>query len=216
MIPKALSDKLLNLYPRWSPRMFKATIVALFAAALVIPLALSAVPFIEFFNGMAAQPKGKAQMTYGRIFGEELLVERLPVEGTIPRGYEPYRFADRPATIAAAKEVGGLLANPLPRTIENMRAGQDNYNVYCNVCHGKQGMGDGPIIGPNRFPAPPSLHTDQARNYEDGTIFHIVTNGTEKMPSYADKLDPDERWQVIHYLRALQRAMNPEPEDLEP
>ena len=64
-------------------------------------------------------------------------------------------------------------------------------------------------------PAPPSLHTDQARGYRDGAIFHILTKGTEKMPGYADKLSTEDRWETIHYLRALQRAMNPSPGDLE-
>jgi len=35
------------------------------------------------------------------------------------------------------------------------------------------------------------------------------------MPSYRDKLDSDERWSVIHYVRALQRSQNPKAEDLE-
>ena len=70
-----------------------------------------------------------------------------------------------------------------------MRGGQELYDIHCIACHGKLGVGDGPVTGPDRFPAPPSLHTDQARGYTDGTIFHIITKGTEKMPSYADKLD---------------------------
>ena len=53
------------------------------ALAFIIPLAMVAVPFIEFFNDMAAQPKGKTQMTYGRVYGQQLLVERLPVAGVI-------------------------------------------------------------------------------------------------------------------------------------
>ncbi len=216
MSSNAPQDNASSSESRWFVPAYKATLVALVAAALVIPLALAALPFIEFFNGMAAQPKAKTQMPYGRTHGQELLSERPAVDGTVPRGYVAYEFAEVPATLEDAKRVGMLLENPLPRDMENMRRGQELYNIYCIVCHGKQGRGDGPVIGPDRFPAPPSLHTDQARGYADGTIYHIITNGTEKMPSYADKLEPDDRWQVVHYLRALQRAMNPTPEDLEP
>jgi len=90
--------------------------------------------------------------------------------------------------------------------------------VFSGVEHavGRLGQGDGPVIGPDRFGAPPSLHTKQAREYADGTIFHITTKGLEKMPGYAEQLTPGERWQVIQYLRALQRSMNPKPEDLAP
>ncbi len=209
-----LADKLFDMSASAFPTAYKGALITAVALAFVIPLALAAVPFIEFFNGMAAQPKGKAQMHYGRVFGEELLVERLPVEGTVPREYVAYEFAHVPGTLEDAVKVGDLLDNPTPRTLDNMQRGQAIFNVHCIVCHGKQGTGDGPVTGPDRFPAPPSLHTDQVRDYPDGTIFHIITKGTEKMPGYSDKLDPTERWQVVHYLRALQRAQNPKPEDL--
>ena len=94
MIPPFVIEKLKAVKPQWSPLLFKAGMVTLFLLALVVPLALVAVPFIEFLNGMAAQPKGRAQMTYGRTDGQTLVVERPPVEGTIPRGYVPYPYAD--------------------------------------------------------------------------------------------------------------------------
>ncbi len=200
----------------WPTVAYKGMLVSLVVLAFAIPLSLAAIPFIEFFNGMAAQPKAKAQMLYGRVFGESRIAERPPVAGTVPRGYEPYPFADRPATLEAARAVGPLLPNPLPRTLENMRRGRALFNVYCAACHGTEGLGDGPVVGPNRFPAPPSLQTEQVRGYADGTIFHIITKGTQKMPSYAGQIEARERWQIIHYLRALQRAMNPKPEDLKP
>jgi mono/diheme cytochrome c family protein len=212
---QAILDKLLNCYPRWSPTMYKLTLGATVVLAIMVPLGMVAIPFIEFFNGMAAQPKGKAQMTYGRTYGEDRPVERRPVEGTIPRGYVPYRFDHLGNTIEDARKAGNQLTNPLPLTIENLRGGQELYNVYCIVCHGERGEGDGPVIGPDRFPAPPSLHTKQAVGYNDGTLFHIMTKGIGKMPSYADQLDQRERWMVVHYLHALQRSMAPKPEDLQ-
>ncbi len=200
--------------PRFSPFIYQMVLGSMVVAALAIPLGLAAVPFIEFFNGMAAQPKGKAQMTYGRTYGEERLVERLPVEGTIPRGYESYQFAHLGNTIEEALTVGEQLSNPVPLTMDNLKQGQQLFNIYCAVCHGKRGEGNGPVIGPNRFPAPPSLHTKQALSYEDGTFYHIMTKGVGKMPSYADKLDLHERWKVTHYVHALQRSMAPKPEEL--
>jgi len=216
MSQSTLIDKLLDCYPRWSPTMYKLTLGGAVVFAITLPLALVALPFIEFFNGMAAQPKGKPQMTYGRTYDAELLVERAPVEGTIPRGHFPYPY-DRPEnTIEAAKLVGETPHNPVPVSLENLKRGQALYNVYCVTCHGSRGEGDGPVIGPDRFPAPPSLHTKEAIAYKDGALYHIMTKGIGKMPSYAEKLDPQERWVVAHYVRALQRSMAPTSEDLTP
>ena len=209
-------DKLEGFAPRWSPTLFKATLIGFIVLAFAVPLTLVGLPFSEFFNGMAAQPKGRTQMTYGRVHGKAELVERAPVAGTIPRGYVPTPYGDRPNTIEAAKEVGELLDNPVPLTMENLQRGQKLFGIYCQVCHGPQGEGNGPATGANRFPSPPSLHTEQALQYRDGTVFHIITRGVGKMPAYQEQLDPNERWQVVHYLRALQRAMNPRPEDLKP
>ncbi|UCF32793.1 MAG: cytochrome c [Phycisphaerales bacterium] len=211
MTPPQLIEKLL---PKWSPTMYKATLGGLVVLAIAIPLALAATPFIEFFNGMAAQPKGKAQMTVGRIYGAADLVERPPVEGMIPRGYFPYEFDKLGNTIEDAKRVGEQLANPVPITMSTLQEGRERFNTYCITCHGERGEGNGSVTGPGRYPAPPSLHTEQALGYRDGTVYHIISKGVGKMPGYADKLEPEERWAVIHYLRALQRSMAPRPEDL--
>lgn len=203
-----------NIRPRWSPTLYKAALVGAVGTALVIPIAIAAMPFIEFLNGMAAQSKAKSQSTYGRVFGSAIVAARPAPEGTLPRGYEPYRFDTLGDSIVHARVVGDSLANPVRPTMENLKQGQKIYNIFCIACHGDRALGNGPVTGPNRFPAPPSLHTTQAREYKDGTIFHIITKGMGKMPGYADKIDSMDRWKVIQYVRALQRAENPRKEDL--
>ena len=215
MIPQALIDKLQTITIPWSPLMYKTTLCVVLALPIVVPLVLLAIPMIEFFNGMAAQPKAKAQMTYGRVFGEALMTERLPVAGTVHREYTPYPFAHLANTLEEAQQAGAQLENPVAMNKENLLRGQQVYNSFCISCHGKEGHGDGPVTGPERFPAPPSLHTDQARAYRDGTIYHIITQGNGKMPSYAPLIEPEDRWKSILYVRAIQRAMNPTPEDVE-
>ena len=112
---------------------------------------------------------------------------------------------------ADAVWVGQRLKNPVALTLDHVRRGQSRFNISCIACHGARGNGDGPVTGPNRFPAPPSLHTDQAVGYADGTIFHIITKGTGKMPLYGDTLSEPDRWKVIYYVRALQLAVRPQP-----
>ncbi len=214
MTPRKLAKQLEEWRPGWSPNLYKSFLVGTVAAAFIIPLTIVGIPFIEFFNDMAAQPKGKTQGTYGRVYGLDLVVARPPVAGTIPRDYVRYAFDGFGNTLEDAQEVGVELSNPTPMTMGNLQAGRKAYETFCIVCHGKTGSGDGAVVGPKRFPAPPSFHSDQARDLRDGTIFHIITKGMGKMPSYRTKLRPEQRWQVIHYLRALQRAHNPRPEDL--
>ena len=73
--------------PMFSDTAFKAALIGIVALAFIIPLALVALPFIEFFKGMAAQPKGMTQKTYGRVYGQSNQVGRLPIDGTIPNEY---------------------------------------------------------------------------------------------------------------------------------
>lgn len=207
----SIAARLRAFSPKFSVPVFKAVLVAMVASAFVVPLALVALPFIEFFNGMAVQPKGRPQSLYGRLYGEERLVERAAVAGSVPRGVDPYPFPGNDDE--TAKLAGEWLVNPVPRTLANLERGRRVFDIYCIVCHGKLGLGDGSVVGPNRFPAPPSLHTDAVKNYPDGQVFHLITRGKGKMPSYASRIRPEDRWAVVNYVRVLQRALDPKPGD---
>ncbi|MGZ3705530.1 MAG: c-type cytochrome, partial [Bdellovibrionota bacterium] len=80
------------------------------------------------------------------------------------------------------------------------------------ACHGERGLGDGPIVNP--FPIPKSLQSDDMLKWKDGHLFYVITKGQGVMPSYAQQIQPKDRWAVIHYVRALQRAEHPTNEDL--
>ena len=146
-------------------------------------------------------------MVYSPAFkAQEEGAMRLPVAGTVPRGYQPYAFAKDP------EGAGRELKNPLRATASTLKRGQAMFNTYCIVCHGPNGMGDGTIVP--KFPRPPSLQSDKVRGWPDGRIYHTVTMGQNLMPSYASQIDPQDRWAIIHYVRALQRSQHPTAEDL--
>jgi mono/diheme cytochrome c family protein len=193
--------------PKWYPNRWRNTLIAIPIVCLALPLLILALPYIDALNDMAVQPKGKAQGTYGHDTGYELQVERPPVKGTLPAQppFYPYRVTEKDE-LKAAKIAGETLHNPLKPTEAVLREGEEIFNRICFTCHGTRAEGNGPIVGPNLFPAPPSLHTKQARNYPDGRIWHVITRGQNKMPSYADTLTPRERWEVVYYVRALQLA----------
>jgi len=211
-----------NKGPKFSPTIYKGMLLSIMTMAFVLPLGFVSMPYLEFFNGMAVQPKAKAQGRFGRAFGADEIrhTRHLPVAGTIPRGYwpHPYDGVDVTDTEAYAKiiaEAGERFINPTTPTLENQERGQKLYDIYCIVCHGKDGLGNGPVVGPGRFPAPTSLHDATVKAYKDGSFYQVITNGKGKMPAYAGKIEPEDRWAVVNYVRALQRAQAPHPEDFQ-
>jgi len=98
---------------------------------------------------------------------------------------------------------------PVPVTKELIERGQNRFNIYCIVCHGPLGNGDGMVVR-RGFPKPPTYHDDRLRNAPVGHFFDVMTNGWGKMPSYAAQVDPADRWAIVAYIRALQISQNPE------
>jgi mono/diheme cytochrome c family protein len=103
--------------------------------------------------------------------------------------------------------------NPLPRTREVVERGKTMYETHCVMCHGLSGMGDGTVIGP--FPKPPLLMSEKLVAYADSQIFHVITRGQNIMYPYGHKVRKEDRWAIVHYVRVLQRAYNPKPEDVD-
>ncbi len=199
--------------PKWYANRFKATLVGIVAGAIVAPLLVLAIPYLELLNDMAVQPTGKAQGTYGWFSGQqELIAERPPVPGTIPVTYFSHPYPkDEEANTKFAEKFGEEVPSPYDTaSVDERRAaiarGKLIWERVCQTCHGVKGDGDGPIIGPDLFPAPPTLRSKGAIAYKDGHIYHVITRGQKKMPGYGDMLDPDERWAVILYVRALQKT----------
>ncbi len=129
-----------------------------------------------------------------------------PVPGTVARGQHTM-----PETMTM-EEAGKTYLNPLLRTSAVLERGRHVYMNTCVVCHGPAGEGDGYIIP--KFPRPPSLQSDKIRGYPDGNIYFIITRGQNLMSSYAGQIRPEDRWAVVHYIRALQRSKKPSAEDL--
>jgi mono/diheme cytochrome c family protein len=98
---------------------------------------------------------------------------------------------------------------PIPVTEELINRGQNRFNIYCIVCHGPTGNGDGMIVR-RGFPQPPTYHDDRLRNAPVGHFFDVMTNGWGKMNSYAAQVSPADRWAIVAYIRTLQVAQSPE------
>lgn len=92
---------------------------------------------------------------------------------------------------------------PMPITAADLDRGQERFNIYCSVCHGRLGDGSGMIVK-RGFRRPPSFHDERLRNAPVGYFFDVETNGFGAMPDYASQIPPEDRWRIISYIRALQ------------
>lgn len=123
----------------------------------------------------------------------------LPAKGSIPRNYQPFHYGPGPEEATrAARE----LTNPYPASAEASERGKVAFLRYCSHCHGTGGLGDGPVT--SRFPRPPSLLADHAKGLADGQVFHIITHGQGLMPAHGSQVSPEDRWKIVHHLRAMQ------------
>lgn len=124
-----------------------------------------------------------------------------PVEGTVPvTGVERV-----PAAVPANRPQLDRLPNPVPRTAASLERGQDRYDIYCGVCHGAEGQGDGPVA--QRLPGVRDLTTPAMRQISDGWLYAVTTNGFGAlMPEYGSKLSREDRWHIVNYIRVLQGA----------
>ena len=136
---------------------------------------------------------------------------QLPVPGTVARGYKPYQFKKRPA------DAGVFLANPLIADAATLTRGKQMYQIHCSSCHGDFGKGDGSVSSRESAKAlrPPSLHSKKLKEYSDGSIYHVIMEGQNAMPSYAKQVMEEDRWAIILYIRALQRAVDAKESDLQ-
>lgn len=154
---------------------------------------------IELIDNMMDQQAIKSQDWYPADGDKSQM--RTPPENTVPRGVDVYPFPND-------AEAADGLKNPLAQDLspETLALGQKQYAIYCAVCHGDHGAGDGTVAEKMAI-RPPSLLTDRARGYSDGRIFHIVTMGQGVMGSYGSQIpDPKKRWAVVNYMRNLQKG----------
>jgi len=132
------------------------------------------------------------------------LTLQRPVRGTIARGYLPLHYA---ATAEDAERAGRELHNPIARTDRSSAEGKALFETYCAVCHGQQGAGDGPLVP--KIPNPPAYTSTRVRDMPAGRIFHVITFGSGRMPSYASQLQAHDRWLIAAHVQTLQNPPTP-------
>jgi mono/diheme cytochrome c family protein len=89
------------------------------------------------------------------------------------------------------------------RTAASLERGRNRYEIYCALCHGETGRGDGPVA-PSLANAVRNLTDSTQARRSDGWIYSVVRNGFGLMPEYGSKLTAEDRWSIVHYVRQLQ------------
>lgn len=191
-------------YPVLEPKFVTFLIAVALVTSGVTYFALNKLLYMQPFTWMMEQPKLNPQKP-SNLFADGFGM-RTPLQGTVARGFLPYPYMGQTNPTE-------VLQNPFLPTNENLKLGEQKYLTFCSPCHGNFGDGDSRLRG--QFPNPPSLHSTRAREFSDGMIYHIITNGQNIMPSYASQITREERWAIVNYIRVLQRAKNAKSSDLQ-
>jgi hypothetical protein len=142
--------------------------------------------------------------TYGEygVF-ENDMEAKLPAQGSIPRGYQPY---DYPDTNEGREMARAELKMTLPVTQENLDRGKELYGIYCAVCHGDKGDGKGILMQREKILGIPS-YADPGRVINEGGTYHAMMYGLNSMGSYASQTNELERWQITQHVMNLKAAL---------
>lgn len=152
---------------------------------------------------MADQPKLE-QNEATALLPDATAAQPIP-NGTIPRDGP---WAD-PAFVSGVDTSGRWLEQlPFSLDEETLGAGRERFTVYCAVCHGPDGYGDG-IVARRGFPPPPSYHSERLRGAPVGYLFDVISRGYGAMPAFDERLPPRQRWEIAAYLRTLQWSQHP-------
>jgi len=136
---------------------------------------------------------------------------RPEVEGTVARGH---------LRIDTARYTGKMNDQeidtfPIPISRADLLRGQERFNIYCSPCHSRVGDGNGMVVR-RGYRQAASYHTDKLVKAPVGHFFDVMTNGFGAMPSYASRIEPDDRWRIAAYIRVLQFSQNATIADVPP
>ena len=156
-------------------------------------------PNYQYFPNMY-EPVGYEAYADSDAFANGIEAQ-LPAEGSIARGWQPYEYPDTNDGYEMAK---AELQSPLAQTEVHLVEGKELYGLYCAVCHGKKGDGQGILMTREKFLGVPS-YAD--REITEGSIYHVLMYGKNAMGSHAGQVNATERWQIAQHVMELRSAL---------
>jgi mono/diheme cytochrome c family protein len=129
---------------------------------------------------------------------------RPPVDGTVARGQlheDTYFYTGK-----IGNTPGDYM--PFPVTREVLDRGRERYNIFCAPCHSRLGDGNGFVPSRGFARKPPSYHIPRLQKAPVGYFYDVITEGFGTMPDYSSQIPPQDRWNIVAYVRALQLSQN--------
>lgn len=172
-------------------------------------LIASALLFVSCRPDMMNQPKAKP-LSESDFFSNGANARQIPAH-TVPRGDA------REDTVFYTGQTNGIYVTRLPVKLTRglLVRGRERFDAICAECHDRTGSGNGMVVQ-RGFPQPPSFHVDRLRNAPIGHFFDVITKGYGVMYSYATRVDPEDRWAIAAYIRALQLSHDAKLSDVDP
>ena len=174
--------------------------------------------------------------TLAYIFGRNMRISRSfdPYENTIapPENSVPFASGNNtpgpgrlntgqpepglmPAPFAQTDLLGSVvqnLSNPVPADQASLDRGEVLFNRMCAVCHGAAGVGaQANVIEKYPLLIAYNLSGPVVAEYSDGHIYGIVRVGRGLMPPYGHQISHFDRWNIVNYIRVLQRTAGNAP-----
>jgi mono/diheme cytochrome c family protein len=157
-------------------------------------------PPIHINPSMDQQPKVLPQSESKFFYNGASM--QVPVAGTVAVG----ELRDDPAFYEGRAADGSFVTHsPIPVDDALIERGHQRYSIYCQPCHDARGYGKGILFQRANVPTA-SFHDEKIKNYPDGQIFDVITNGSGLMPAYRWPIPPHDRWAIIAWVRQLERG----------
>ena len=176
----------------------RAKLDGLYLISALLLIALASACRID----MHVQPR-ENPLSHSDFYADQRSARPL-VEGTVARGQlqaDSYFYTGK-----IGNNPGDVM--PFPVTKEVLERGRERYNIYCAPCHSRVGDGNGFVPSRGFSRKPPSYHIPRLQKAPLGYFFDVMTNGFGIMPDYASQITPQDRWNIIAYIRALQLSQN--------
>ena len=171
-------------------------ILVLAVVFVVVSCNKSTAPNYQFMPNMY---ESVGYETYGEAAFPNGFEAQLPAVGSIARGYIPF---DIEGTTEGYELAKATLTSSIDSTQVDLERGKELYDIYCGICHGNKGKGQGDLVKREKILGIPS-YDDAGRAITEGSIYHTIYYGKNAMGSYANQLKEEERWQVVSYVLKL-------------
>ena len=170
---------------------------------------------IQVVYDMDQQYKSKSQTT-NPFFADGVAMRKHP-EGTVARGR---LYIDDAFSKGFEGDTVFVENIPIPVDMDLMNRGRDRFDIFCATCHGLSGNGNGPVhvraasLGEGTWTPPTDLTSQTVIDRPVGHIYNTIKNGIRNMPAYGPQIDPEDRWAITAYVRALQLSRNATIDDV--